>query len=108
MTMINDEEAVFTQNGGARIDSWNTSYATLSGYRTALRLSCLNQDYVFPVSQIVSLRRHRGLFSVGLRIDHSVPLYPGLIVFWVSLALRSSPFALLKERLEALGYEVKE
>ncbi len=37
--------------------------------------------YVFHKSNIESLSKHRGLLSVGLRIHHTVPLYPELIVF---------------------------
>jgi len=107
-TLMDGDSAAFSQDGGAHIDSWNTSYATLSAHRNALRLSCLGQDYVFPKSSIVALTRQRNLFSIGLRIKHNVPLYPGHVVFWVSLALRRAPFAHLKGRLEALGYAVEE
>ncbi len=105
---MHGDDAGFSQTGGARIDSSNVTapYAVLSGHRNALRLSCWGQDYVFPKSSIVALGRHRGLFSIGLRIEHDVPLYPRYVVFWVSLALRRSPFAQLKARLNALGYAV--
>lgn len=83
-------------------------YAELSVYRGALRLSCIGQDYAFPKETIVALTRYRGLFSIGLRIHHSVPLYPSLMVFWVSMAFRRSRYAKLKERLEAFGYEVED
>ena len=108
-TPMNGDIPGFSQEGGARIDSWNITapYAVLTGHRNALRLSCWGQDYVFPKTSIVALTRHRGVFSVGLRIEHDVPLYPGYIVFWVSLVLRRSPFAHLKGQLEALGYAVE-
>jgi hypothetical protein len=108
--MMDGDNANFSQNGGARIDSWNVTipYAVLSAYRDALRLSCLGQDYVFPKDRIIALSRHRGLFTVGLRIEHDVPLYPAFIVFWVAVFFKRTRFTLIKERLNALGYEVKD
>src|SRR5882724_11263062 len=84
--MTNGNGTNFSQTGGARIDSWNCTapYAVLTAFRDALRLSC-KDEYVFPKSNIVALTRHRRLFYVGLRIAHDVPLYPSLIVFWVSV-----------------------
>jgi hypothetical protein len=107
--MTNGNGTNFSQTGGARIDSWNCSapYAVLTAFRDALRLSC-KDEYVFPKSKIVALTRHRGLFSVGLRITHDVPLYPSFIVFWVSVVPGKKRFALLKARLAALGYEVED
>jgi hypothetical protein len=52
------------------------------------------------------LSRYRGFLSTGLRIDHTVPVYPDMIVFWVAVFLQESRFALLKEKLEDFGYEV--
>ncbi len=81
--MYTDLDATFSQKGGARVGWKNVTmpFATLSGGRDALRLSCFGQDYVFHKSNIESLSKHRGLLSVGLRIHHTVPLYPELIVF---------------------------
>jgi hypothetical protein len=99
-----------SQIGGARIGLWNFSFpfARLLANQNALALSCLGQNYVFLRDNIVSLARHRGLFSVGLRIDHRNSLYPKFIVFWVSPFRTRTHFTHLKRRLEALGYEVHE
>jgi len=99
----------FTQVGGARIGEWfNASYpaAVLSADSDALHLSCLGREYHFPRSSILRLRRHRGLFSVGLRIEHSADSIPEFIVFWASLFFWTSGFQTLKARLEGLGYDV--
>jgi hypothetical protein len=53
------------------------------------------------------LVRHRGLFSVGLRIVHTVAIYPWLVVFWVSQIPWSNRFGELKEKLEPFGYDVQ-
>ena len=104
--MIDAAESGFSQTGGARIDSWNFTFpfAALSAHRNAITLN----DYVFPKESIISLARHRGLFSVGLRISHTVPLYPKFVVFWISAFRVRTPFERLQKRLEALGYEVLE
>lgn len=98
----------FTQTGGARLDRFNASYpfATLSGDADALCLSCLGREYHIPRSSIRRLHRHRGLFSVGLRIEHTQDLLPGLIVFWASVFFWPSGFQKLRTQLESLGYEV--
>jgi len=53
-------------------------------------------------------RESRGLFSLGLRIEHTVPVFPSFVVFWISFAWSRAPFARLKEKLESLGYTVHE
>jgi hypothetical protein len=101
--------AAFTQTGGARLDTFNATmpFATLSGTQDALKLSCMGRDYVFPKSSIQSLSRHRGLFSVGLRIEHQEKSLPEFVVFWTStFFFWTWAFSTLKTRLESLGYEV--
>src|SRR5437868_1776516 len=101
--------ATFTQTGGARIGEWfNASYpfATLSVNSDALHLSCFGREYHFPRSSIRRLRQHRGLFSVGLQIEHSQESTPEFIVFWTSVFFWTSGFRKLKTRLETLGYEI--
>ena len=66
----------------------------------------MGEKYVLPRESIIALKKHRGLYSVGLHIVHSVPLYPQFIVFWVSVFRKRASFALLKRRLESLDYEV--
>ena len=98
----------FTQTGGARLDNFNASFpfATLSGNAEALRLTCLGREYLFPRSSIRRLRRHRGLFSVGLRIEHTQDSLPGFIVFWASVFFWTYGFQKLRTQLESLGYDI--
>jgi hypothetical protein len=102
-------DSTFSEVGGARLGGQNVTlpYATLSGGRDALRLSCFGQDYVFLRTNLVSLSKFRGTFSIGLQILHTVPTYPEFVVFWISAVPWSSRFARLKTRLERLGYEVR-
>ena len=95
--------------GGASIGWWNVTvpYARLSGDRNALRLSCFRQDYVFDRSNIDSLSRYRCLLGTGLRIRHTVPLYPEFVVFWASSFPWSRRCLVVEEELERLGYTVR-
>jgi len=99
----------FTQTGGVRLDWLNATipFATLSGTKEALQISCMGREYVFPKKSIQSLSRHRSLFSLGLRIEHNEKSLPQFVVFWTSaFFFWSWRFSLLKTRLESLGYEV--
>jgi hypothetical protein len=98
----------FTHSGGARIGIFNATwpFASLSGTPEAIRLSFLGRSYNFPKSNIRRLRRHRGIFSLGLRIEHTDPSFPEFVVFWPSLFFWSSGFQKLKAELEGLGYEI--
>jgi hypothetical protein len=102
------KENYFSLIGGARINMMNASipFAELSVFRKGLRLSCLGNEYFFARDRIVALSRYKGLFSTGLRIHHTVPVYPDFIVFWVSVFLMKSRFASLREKLKDFGYEV--
>lgn len=108
--MMHEDNAMFSQIGGARINLMNvtTPYAELSIFRNALLLTCLDQEYVFLRSNIVALAKYRSLFSTGLYIRHSVPTYPEFIVFWVSPFDWGSRFATFQKQLQAFGYEVNE
>lgn len=86
--------------------SW--PFATLSATDEVLRVSVLGRDYSFPKSSIRSLRKHRGIFSTGLHIDHTQPSAPEFIVFWASLFFWTSGFKKLKTGLESLGYEIDD
>jgi hypothetical protein len=100
----------FWQKGGARIGWKNVTapFATLSVSREALRISCFGTDYTFPKDTIAGLSRHRGIFSIGLRVQHTVPVYPDFIVFWISFIPWGGRrrFAALKQKLESLGHGV--
>ncbi len=102
-------DSSFSVTGGARIGWWNVTipFARLSADRDVLRLHCFiyGRDHVFYRSSIKRLSRHSVMFSIGLRIEHTVPEYPKFVVFWVSI--RSRPFLVLKEKLEHLGYVVE-
>ncbi len=93
----------FVQTGGARIGSMNASwpFATLSADRHAIVLCCLFK-FAFPRDGIIRLSRYRGFFSTGLQIEHDVPRYPRFMVFW------TFSFDVLKAKLEALGYMVRD
>lgn len=107
--MMHESNAGFSQIGGARINLMNVTfpYAELSIFPNALHLTCLDQEYVFLRSNIITLAKYRGLFSTGLYIGHSVPTYPQFIVFWVSVFDWGSRFTKFKKQLQAFGYEVK-
>ena len=100
--------ASISQTGGARLDFFNASYpfATLSADTQTIRLSCLGRDYVFAKRTIQRLSRHRGLFSIGLRIEHTEPSHPQFVIFWASLFFWDSGFQVLKRQLESLGYAI--
>ena len=100
--------STFTQTGGARLDYFNATFpfATLSGDANALHLTCLGRGYDFPRRSIQRLSRHRGLFSVGLRIEHTQDSLPEFVVFWASVFFWTSGFQRLKTELESLGYEI--
>ncbi len=99
---------VFSQIGGARIGksialSVNATWplAKLTVMESGLTLSVVGLRWVVPKSSIQSLRKYRGSFSTGLRIEHSVPRRPPFVVFWT---LR---FAELRHELERCGYTVR-
>jgi hypothetical protein len=98
------------QTGGARMGVFNASwpFATLSATADVLQLSCLGRDYTFTRNNIQSLRRHRGIFAIGLRIVHTDHAIPVPVVFWASLFFWTSGFQKLKTGLENLGYEVRD
>jgi hypothetical protein len=99
----------FSLRGGAAVGLLNVTwpFARLSGGPDALRLSCFRKDYVFDRSNIRSLGKIRGLFSVGLLIEHTVPTYPKTVIFWFAPFFGSNRrHATLKRTLHVLGYPV--
>jgi hypothetical protein len=93
----------FAQVGGARIGFVNATWplARLSADRDAIALRCLFK-FTFPRDRIARLARYRGFVSTGLQIEHTVPRYPGFMLFW------TFSFDVLKAELEALGYTVSD
>lgn len=100
----------FVQVGGARLGAMNVSFpfAKLSVYRNGLFISCLGETYTFPKTRVLALSEYRGLFSVGLHVDHNVPAYPRFVVFWIGTFFKKSHFASLRERLQGFQYDVSE
>ena len=105
---VGSMNASFSQTGGARLGFFNATFpfATLSADGNALKLSCFGSDYDFPKSKIQKLSRYRGIFSVGLRIEHNDDSFPKFVVFWASVFFWTRRFQILKRQLEALGYAV--
>jgi hypothetical protein len=72
-----------------------------------MSLSAFGRDYVLPKDLIVMLKRFRFLFTVGIRIVHTVPTYPRFMVFWDAFFWDRTVFAELKAAFESLGHEVR-
>ncbi|MBT7066173.1 MAG: hypothetical protein HN919_07705 [Verrucomicrobia bacterium] len=60
-----------------------------------------DEHFTFKKEDIVALRRKRGLFSVGLEIQHQVKAYAPYILFW------SFRFSELRSKLEERGFVVE-
>jgi len=97
----------FSQTGGARIGksiAWSVNatwpLARLTVQETGLTVSFVGMTWVLPKDSIRSLRKYRGFFSTGLRIEHSIPRRPPFVVFW------TFRFPELKQELERCGYMV--
>ena len=93
--------AAFTQTGGVRISLFNATWplATIEATEAVLCLRCFWKCWSFPKHQIIRLSQHRR-FSIGLRIQHSIPNYSRFGVFW------TFDFAKLRRALEERGYTV--
>src|SRR4051812_1069218 len=96
--------------GGVRLNGFNASYpfAKFSADAEKLEISCLGRIYVFPKNSIKRLSRHRGLFSVGLRVEHNESNYPGFVIFWTDPFFFGAGFRRLRAALEGLGYAVAD
>lgn len=97
-------EPSYSQAGGARLDLFNATipFARIVATPSKLTLVVLGREYVFEGSQVQSLARYRGLFSTGLRIEHSRRDVPSWVVFW------TTNYAKLAQALRQLGYRVTE
>jgi hypothetical protein len=93
----------FQQTGGARLGWFNATWplAKLSATPERVSLSCLGRYYEFPKGSLVRLRKHAGIFSTGLRIEHREVSAPQRIVFW------TFDFRRVTDGLKGLGYEVE-
>lgn len=92
----------YSQTGGARLNSFNATipFATIVVTPSCITLSVFAKQHRFKRSDVRSLARHRGLFSTGLRIEHSCSSAPAFVVFW------STSFPKLAGSLERLGWHV--
>jgi hypothetical protein len=103
------EKTTFRWTGGANL-GWlffGWPLVKLLANADGLRISCLGQQYLLPRNNIQRLSRQVGLFSTGLRIEHSVQSVPQSIVFWYSFCLTSG-FDHLCRQLEDLGFKVHQ
>lgn len=100
----------YSMRGGARFGNFNVSYpfATLSVGSDSIIIEGLGKRACIPKSKIRALSRHRGMFSVGLRIAHECPTIPSRLIFWASLVPFNSAFEKLKAQLVRLGYAVSD
>ena len=99
-----DPTRCYRQTGGARLDLFNASipFATIAVTPSCITLSCFTKSHVFDRSSVRSLSRYRGLFSTGLRIQHSKKSEPTFVVFW------TTSFPRLASALGRLGWVVSE
>jgi hypothetical protein len=107
-------EQEFTQTGGVRYGrsfwfAWNFTipFAHLRVTRDALVLSVSafgiwRRTFSFPRPAIRQLRWKRGVFSLGLQIEHTVDTYPPFVLFWVGSRKA------LAEGLRGFGYEISD
>jgi hypothetical protein len=107
-------EQEFVQHGGIRYGesfyrganfTWPFACLRVTGDSLVLKLSFLHlssRTFAFPKSEIRALRWKRGLFSIGLHIEHAVSSYPPFILFWTLDRKK------LAESLKNFGYELSE
>ena len=107
-------EQEFTQIGGIRYGSsfWFTvnftaPFARLRVSKEAIVLSVSisrlwQRTFTFQRSAIRQLRWKRGLFSLGLQIEHTVGEYPPWVLFWVG------DRKTLADGLRGFGYEISD
>lgn len=101
-------DQVFTQQGGYRVGrsallSFNASwpFGSVELRSGELALHCITRRLVFPVAAVTSVFIYHGLFSVGVRIEHTIPDYPRFVVFWTR-----NPDELI-QRLKDAGYPIQ-
>jgi hypothetical protein len=64
--------------------TWPFATLHLTPERVEVRVNAwlLRDTFVFTRADVKSFCKRRGLFSVGVQIDHQRPNYPPVIVFW--------------------------
>ena len=101
----------YTETGGinwvGRIGPCRASYPFAKIYirpeEIEVSVKCLffSKGFLIPKSDIVSIRKERGLLSAGIAVNDSVEDLP-LFTFW------SLKFSALKDNLRILGYDVED
>ncbi len=88
--------------GGVRIDTFNATwpFAKLKATEIKIELKVFSKTYIINKDDIISLKKYKGLFSRGLKIQHKVGDIPSHVVFW------TFSFKKLKKDLENLGYSM--
>jgi hypothetical protein len=100
-------ESVFSQTGGLSIGPSLFSFkatipfAALAVTDSGLKISLGGERYLLPRQDIQKLRKHVGLFALGLKIEHAAP-YTSPIIFW------TDQFDELKNALEQQGFNVSK
>ena len=101
-------DLVFVVRGGVRagagpLTAFNATwpFAALRADESALVVACFGNRWVFAKASIVRLSRHRGFFSTGLRIEHTVIDISEFFVFWCFR------FGALQRELERRGYKLE-
>jgi hypothetical protein len=103
--------ASYFERGGLR---WGRSFwlaanatwpfATLGITRESVEVQVgvwpLRRRFLFAPEEVRAFRRCRGLFSVGVQVEHARPDYPPLILFWTFRSWQ------LLRAVRALGYPV--
>jgi hypothetical protein len=108
MTNSNQADEVFTQVGGYRVGrsallSFNASwpFGSVELRSGQLALHTITRRLIFPVAAVTSVSTYYGMFSVGVRIEHTIADYPRFIVFWTF-----NPDELVR-RLKGAGYPIR-
>jgi hypothetical protein len=101
-------DEIFTQEGGYRVGrsallSFNASwpFGSVEVRSGQLVLYCITRRLLFPVAAVANISVYHGFFSVGVRIEHTIPDYPRFVVFWTR-----EPDKLL-QRLKDAGYPIQ-
>ncbi len=95
--------AKVTQIGGIRADGFRATWPFVSfeARREKLVLSLFSKRYEIEKDKIVALKRYKGVFFEGLKIEHSKYEIPQQLIFW------TFSFDRLKDDLEKIGYKVE-
>lgn len=87
--------------GGLRADQLNASwpFAKLTVTREKITLRVFSNEYEIEKRAVITLKKHKGIFSRGLNIVHDKNEIPGRLIFW------TFNFSKLKLVMEQMGYD---